>query len=547
MKVLPLYDRNDNLLDYALVDDDDFERAEQHTWRLESYKRKDREPRQYAYARIDKIRTRLHHFVMGWPPEDEDVIDHRDFDGLHNRKVNLRVASGRQNAQNALKPWDSASAYIGVSTNDEYWYAYCGGVYIGQYKTEEDAAIAHDQAAIVAYGPDALTNGLESEPPPARVSCRLDRDLPTGVTRTNAKARPFVAQCNKRYIGAYATADAAQAAYVKAKLNDEAQRRQAIFALPIDRNEDDVAIITIYNKDGTPKRDIFCDDHTWHTLMMHRWYDAGGYCAATIDQVSIKMHCFLMKSTWIDHRDGNKDDNRHRNLRKTTRSGNSQNVRRTSDDVPEYQGVYTSRAGNRYEAAITCNGHQYYLGSYQTKEAAALAYNRRALELYSEPKLNDVDEAKVDMSDNGIKVRPGTSRFRGVSGRPGKWTAHVQKDKIPYASHGWLSEEEGALAYNFLARKHHDNSKLNTVSLAEAKLARSKAIDTYLQDRGVRPQRKKFSARIEKNKVTYSLGSFATRAEAITAYRMKWFELYYDEYDTHLEGWSLERDIAASA
>ena len=39
MKVLPLYDRNDVFLDWALVDDDDFERAEPYKWRRESYER----------------------------------------------------------------------------------------------------------------------------------------------------------------------------------------------------------------------------------------------------------------------------------------------------------------------------------------------------------------------------------------------------------------------------------------------------------------------------------------------------------------------------
>lgn len=377
-----------------------------------------------------------------------------------------------------------------------------------------------------------------------RVNCRLDRELPLGVTKTNAKARPFVAQCNGRRIGAYATADAAHASYVAASLAAEAVRREEIFALPIERNAVGVAIITIYNKDGTPKRDILCDDSAWHELMLYRWSDANGYCSTTIDQVNIRMHCFLMKSTWIDHRDGNKDDNRFRNLRKTTRSGNSQNVRRDSDDVPEYQGVYSSRAGNRFEAAITCNGVQYYLGSYQTKEAAALAYNRRALELFNEPKLNDVDEALIDKSDNGIKVRLGTSRFRGVSGTPGRWTAQAQKDKTAYISHSWFSEEEAALAYNFLTQKYHDTSRLNNVSTEEAKLARDKAINSYLEGRGVGHKRNKFTARIIKEKVTYNLGSFLTRDEAAKAYRQKWFELYYYEYDNHLEGWSLDTDLA---
>lgn len=136
MKVLPLYDRAENLLDWALVDDDVFERAEKYTWRRESYERKNGEPREYAFARIDGVRVRLHHFVMGLPTVDEDVTDHRNHDGLDDRRCNLRQASGKQNAQNAYKPWDSLSEYIGVTPKGTYWQATCGGVYLGQYKTE---------------------------------------------------------------------------------------------------------------------------------------------------------------------------------------------------------------------------------------------------------------------------------------------------------------------------------------------------------------------------------------------------------------------------
>ncbi len=546
MKVLPLYDRYDNFLDWALVDDDDFERAEQYKWRRESYERKDREPRQYAFATINKIRTRLHHFVLGWPTVDEDVIDHRNQDGLDNMKVNLRQATGRQNGQNALKPWDSLSDYIGVSPRLNSFHAMCGGVYLGLYATERDAAIAHDQAAVISYGPMALTNGLESEPAPSRIGCRLDRNLPTGVTRIlNAKARPFLTQCNKSYVGAYATADDAHAAYITAKLKDEASRRQKIFALPIQRNLDGVAIISIFNKDGTPKRDILCDDDVWHDLMLYRWYDASGYCSATIDQVNIKMHCFLMKSNWIDHRDGNKDDNRSRNLRKITRSGNSQNTHRASSDVPEYQGVYTSRSGERFEAVITCNGLQQYLGSFRTKEAAALAYNKRALDLFDSPKLNHVDVSTVQASDDGVKVRAGASRFRGVSPNKKRWKTFVQKDKVMHAVGSWMTQEEAALAYNFMARILFENPRCNDVTFEDAKTARQAAFDLFFrvsdaQPRGVSRVLSRFAARTKKNGRDLTLGYFDTAKEASDAYREDWMQRNFQAYDEQIEGFSIE-------
>lgn len=389
------------------------------------------------------------------------------------------------------------------------------------------------------YGKGALTNGFEDEDVPERVSCRLNRELPLGVTKGPGKLRPFVTQCNSRYIGAFSTTDEAHDAYVQAKIADEQKRVAEINALPIVRNDEGVAVINMYDREGTIKAQALVDDKAWHNLMLSRWYFDGEYATTKINQIRVRMHQFLMKSVWIDHRNNNKLDNRDTNMRKITRSGNSQNTTRTGQ-IPHLQGVSLSRCGSRYEAAITCHGIQYYLGSFSSEMAAAAAYNEKAKELFDDPKLNDIDPEALDADDTNVKVRKGTSKFRGVKLTGGRWTAEAQKNKVKYTSHGWLSEEEAGLAYNFLSADLFKNFRPNAITVDEAYSARMQAIDAYLEGRGIRKKGKKFCAHIIKDKKEHNLGSFSNHANAQAAYRAKWFELYYEDYDEHLHGWSLE-------
>lgn len=84
----------------------------------------------------------------------------------------------------------------------------------------------------------------------------------------------------------------------------------------------------------------------------------------------------------VDHRDGNRSNNRFINLRLATRSQNASNSKLRTDNSSGYKGVY--RHGNKWRAEIRVDGKLERIGSYNTPEEAADAYQERAQQYFGE-------------------------------------------------------------------------------------------------------------------------------------------------------------------
>lgn len=115
-----------------------------------------------------------------------------------------------------------------------------------------------------------------------------------------------------------------------------------------------------------------------------------GYITLSIDAVDYYAHrlaWFYTHGTYpknsIDHRDGNRSNNRMANLRDATHLMNMQNqYKPQKNNMTGFRGVSYER--NRFRAKIQVNGKGKYLGTYLTAEAAYDAYIEAKCKLHPE-------------------------------------------------------------------------------------------------------------------------------------------------------------------
>lgn len=119
--------------------------------------------------------------------------------------------------------------------------------------------------------------------------------------------------------------------------------------------------------------------HTWHLGVR-------GYPATHIHGRTVVLHKLLIPDAdgEIDHINGDRLDNRRRNLRVCTHRQNSYNQKRRRTNTSGYIGVSRVRCSNRYEAYIHHNGRKHHLGLYRTPEAAARTRDVVARVLFGE-------------------------------------------------------------------------------------------------------------------------------------------------------------------
>lgn len=111
-----------------------------------------------TYAvRSDRM-VSMHSLLLQVPRGKE--VDHRDGDGLHNCRTNLRVATRSQQLMNR-RGWGK-SRFKGVSPEGGRWRAQIAKDHkdylLGVFDTEEEAAIAYDRAAMTLHGEFARLN-----------------------------------------------------------------------------------------------------------------------------------------------------------------------------------------------------------------------------------------------------------------------------------------------------------------------------------------------------------------------------------------------------
>lgn len=106
----------------------------------------------------DKPTDFIHSLLMGAPG-----IDHIDGDTLDNRRSNLRFATNAENSRNQRKTRHARSSqYKGVTRFRDKWMVQVikdyKHMYLGLYRSEEEAARVYDAAALEHFGEFARLN-----------------------------------------------------------------------------------------------------------------------------------------------------------------------------------------------------------------------------------------------------------------------------------------------------------------------------------------------------------------------------------------------------
>lgn len=144
----------------AIVDAADAESVLRYKWSA-------KESRQTVYARRTVHRSdgtcgteALHTFLTGYA-----LTDHRNGNGLDNRRCNLREATPGENGQNCRKRPHNTSGFKGVTWHKRRrkWMAQIkpgdrSNRFLGYFATAEEAAHVYDAAARELHGEYATVN-----------------------------------------------------------------------------------------------------------------------------------------------------------------------------------------------------------------------------------------------------------------------------------------------------------------------------------------------------------------------------------------------------
>ncbi|MGD0572661.1 MAG: HNH endonuclease [Sedimentisphaerales bacterium] len=154
---------------WAIVDTADYYRYAGFKWCIGGCEGKFYAVRGQRIGPDDLKIVRLHRLIMNAP--EGLLVDHRNSDGLDNRRTNLRIATHAENTQNNRKRKGTTSKYIGVSFDKkaDNWISRImfkkKAKWLGSFDDEIAAAKAYDDAAKKYYGEFARLNFPEPQIP----------------------------------------------------------------------------------------------------------------------------------------------------------------------------------------------------------------------------------------------------------------------------------------------------------------------------------------------------------------------------------------------
>jgi len=153
-------------------------------------------------------------------------------------------------------------------------------------------------------------------------------------------------------------------------------------------SEDSAKEIALVNGHGV----ALVDEEDYEELNQHRWYfqktkKGDGYAIRSRAGVTLSMHRVIMQfpAGLVDHRNGNKLDNRRENLRVATYSLNAFNLQRAgAKSRSGAVGVTWDTDHSQWRAKIRKNGRLFHLGYFDGIGDAVVARRDAEMKYYGE-------------------------------------------------------------------------------------------------------------------------------------------------------------------
>lgn len=150
---------------HAVVDSKWFDHLNQWVWFAQRVDNTWYAVRQYRHGGR-KVTILMHRLILELNDVEIDgmEVDHRNQNGLYNRRCNLRVATTSQNHANRRRQRNNSSGFTGVSWNKQRsrWTAQIqvngSKIRLGAHTSKRAAALAYNRAARKHFGEFARLN-----------------------------------------------------------------------------------------------------------------------------------------------------------------------------------------------------------------------------------------------------------------------------------------------------------------------------------------------------------------------------------------------------
>ena len=145
---IAIYDKKGSFLDYAIIDKEDYNKCKEYKWSLKKSTNTN-----YVMAHQGNCKIFLHRLILDY--DGKEVIDHKNHNGMDNRKSNLRVVSSSVNNSNSYKRYAGVKLVPSGKYQACVWYKY-NQIYLGTFDTQEDALCARKEKLKEIYNMDVI-------------------------------------------------------------------------------------------------------------------------------------------------------------------------------------------------------------------------------------------------------------------------------------------------------------------------------------------------------------------------------------------------------